>query len=61
MHIGSDPRVCTFCTHIFPNADALLRHYEYAHGEWVKDLFDTRLPGSLSEPSWSFLYADLLC
>jgi len=28
MDFGSDPQVCTFCTHLLPNAEALFLHYE---------------------------------
>lgn len=43
MDFGSDPQVCTFCTHLLPNAEALFLHYEYVHAEWVKDLFEAKL------------------
>ncbi len=49
MDFGSDPQVCTFCTHLLPNAEALFLHYEYVHAEWVKDLFEARLLGASLE------------
>ncbi len=49
MDFGSDAQVCPFCTHLFPNAEALFLHYEYLHSEWVKDLFEARLMGASSQ------------
>jgi hypothetical protein len=49
MDFGSDPQVCTFCTHMLPNAEALFLHYEYVHAEWVKDLIEARLLGVPSQ------------
>ena len=49
MDFGSDPQVCTFCTHLLPNAEALFLHYECFHAEWVKDLFEARLLGVSSQ------------
>ncbi len=57
---GNDPRVCTFCTRVLPNANALLLHYEYSHPEWVKDLFDPHLVDILLAPSGKFMLADVI-
>jgi hypothetical protein len=55
---GSDPRVCPFCTLVLPNAPSLLRHYELAHGEFVKDVFEPQVSGMLSERSLRFVESE---
>jgi hypothetical protein len=51
IEIGSDPRVCPFCTLMLPNASALVRHFNVAHGEFVQDTFEPQASGMLSERS----------
>jgi hypothetical protein len=51
IEIGSDPRVCPFCTLTLPNASALVRHFNVAHGEFVQDTFEPQVSGMLSERS----------
>ena len=60
MDFGSDPQVCTFCTHLLPNAEALFLHYEYVHAEWVKDLFEAKLMGASSQSLRELRDADRL-
>ncbi len=55
---GSDPRVCPFCTLVLPNAPALVRHYNVAHGEFVQGVFDAQVSGMLSEQSLKFVEAE---
>jgi hypothetical protein len=58
IEIGSDPRVCPFCTLMLPNASALIRHYELSHGEWVSGIFESQLPGMMSEQSLKFVESE---
>jgi hypothetical protein len=58
IEIGSDPRVCPFCTLTLPNAHALLRHYGVAHGEWTQDVFPQQVTGMLSERSLRFVESE---
>jgi hypothetical protein len=55
---GSDPRVCPFCTLVLPNAHALVRHYNVAHGEFVQDVFQPQVSGMLSERALRFVEAE---
>jgi hypothetical protein len=58
IEIGSDPRVCPFCTLTLPNASALVRHYNVAHGEFVQDTFEPQVSGMLSERTLRLIEAE---
>ena len=58
IEIGSDPRVCPFCTLTLPNAPALVRHFDVAHGEFVQGMFEPQASGMLSERTLRFVEAE---
>jgi hypothetical protein len=58
IEIGSDPRVCPFCTLTLPNASALVRHFNVAHGEFVQDTFEPQVSGMLSERTLKFVESE---
>ncbi len=58
IETGSDPRVCPFCTLMLPNAPALVRHFNVAHGEFVQDTFEPQVSGMLSESTLRHVEAE---